>query len=514
MKSTRAAGIILHPTSLPGPDGIGDLGPEAYEWVRFLKHSGANLWQVLPLGPTGYGDSPYQCFSALAGNPLLISLERLADDGLLEPDDLQLANRPQGPIDYAAVDLAKQQATAAAWKRFKAGAAPAMLEPFECFCHKNADWLPSFATFMVLKSRHGGAAWHQWDGAYRQRRPSAMRGIDREARDEVQLNEFRQFLFFQQWQSLRAYAAQRGVQFIGDMPIFVANDSADVWSHPELFQLDERLEPTVVAGVPPDYFSADGQRWGNPLYAWSEHEKTNFAWWIERLRASFDWFDLVRLDHFRGFEGYWAIPAACPTARDGEWVPAPGRTLLERARAALGRLPLIAEDLGEITPPVHALREEFELPGMRVLQFAFGGAQEDRFLPHHFDRNTVAYTGTHDNETTLGWYAQLTATERAFFHRYAGGGEDDPVDALIRQGWASVADWAIAPMQDVLRLDNNARMNHPGRPTGNWRWRMTPDALAPQHFVPLGELTELYQRSPRGFAAAMPAAMREADDAA
>jgi len=497
MDAPRSAGILLHVTSLPGPHGVGDLGPAVYAWVDRLAAAGQSWWQILPLGPTGYADSPYQCLSAFAGNPILISLEALADEGLLAASDLPQSDLPRHTADFDRVTPLKARATEQAFAHYQTGAAPQLAGPLESFCVRERDWLEPFALFIALKERHGGLPWWDWPADYQRYDPEKLARTARELAGPIELHKFRQFLFFRQWEALRDYAHQGNVRFIGDMPIFVSADSADVWSRPELFQLDARGRPTFVAGVPPDYFSATGQLWGNPLYAWEQHAATGYAWWIDRLRATLKTVDLVRLDHFRGFEAYWAVPAGDKTAERGSWTPGPRAALFQKLQAALGELPLIAEDLGVITPPVNALRHAFNLPGMRILQFAFGGAQEDRFFPHNFEPHTVAYTGTHDNETTVGWYGGLTEREKSYFDAYAPGAARDPAWTLIRLAWASVAELAITPLQDVLRLGNEARMNLPGTTGNNWRWRVDPALLTDEPFERLAKLTEVYQRRPK-----------------
>jgi 4-alpha-glucanotransferase len=490
----RASGLLLHPTSLPGPYGIGDLGPIAYHWVDTLVRAGQKWWQMLPLGPTGYADSPYQCFSAFAGNPYLISPEALAQDGLLLAADLNGPSFPAAEVDYGPVIEFKAALLARAWERFNAGAAPALRAEFDAFRQAEADWLPDFGLFMALKDDHALASWLTWEAPLRQREPRAL-AVARAAHAERSAHhEFRQFLFFRQWQALKAYANTRGVRLIGDIPIFVSSDSADVWAHPELFLLDDDRQMVAVAGVPPDYFSATGQLWGNPLYDWEALRASGYAWWAERFRAALRQVDLVRLDHFRGFEAYWRIPAGMPTAEIGEWVQGPGAAFLEAMQAALGGLPIIAEDLGVITPEVEALRDGFNLPGMKILQFAFGGATEDRFLPHTYDKNCVVYTGTHDNDTTAGWYAAAAAAERDFVRRYLARDGRDIAWDLIRLAWASVADLAVAPVQDVLSLDTRARMNLPGTTGGNWGWRLQAGALTPALLDRLADLTGLFAR--------------------
>jgi 4-alpha-glucanotransferase len=493
-RQPRRAGLLLHPTSLPGPYGVGDLGPAAYEWVDDLAFARQGWWQVLPLGPTGYGASPYQALSAFAGNPLLISPEVLAEEGLLRKADLKLPDLPAGHVDYDAVNAFKDDLLARAFRRFRSRAGARLRPDFEEFCGLESDWLDDYALFMAIKKAHGGADWMEWPGPLALRRPEALAEARRELGAEVAFYQLTQFLFSRQWQALKRYANDRGVRLIGDLPIFVAGDSADVWAHPELFQLDERHRPKVVAGVPPDYFSKTGQLWGNPLYDWEAHSRSGFAWWVARLRCTLEQVDLVRIDHFRGFESYWEVPAGMPTAEQGRWVKAPGDELFDAVRAALGRLPLIAEDLGLITPEVESLRRRAHLPGMRVLQFAFGGAVENRFLPHNYERDTVVYTGTHDNDTTPGWFATLTPGERTFLRRYAPAGPDGVHWDLIRLAWSSVANDALAPLQDVLGLGSEARTNFPGRVAGNWRWRFTAGQLTRPLLERLGDFTEVYER--------------------
>jgi 4-alpha-glucanotransferase len=496
LSPARSAGILLHPTSLPGPFGIGDLGPTAHAWVDALVQARQSWWQILPLGPTGYGDSPYQCFSAFAGNPYLISPEALVRDGLLKAADLAGASFPADRVEYETVIPFKMRLVRRAWENFQAGAAAPLQPLFQAFGVEQASWLTDFALFMALKEAHGDVSWLQWPEELILRRPGALRNVRRELQDHIGLHQFGQFLFFRQWRALKKYANDRGIKLIGDIPIFVSSDSADVWANPELFLLDQGRRPSFVAGVPPDYFSATGQLWGNPLYNWQALKDTGYAWWVARLRSTLEQVDLVRLDHFRGFEAYWEIPAGNLTAEHGRWVPGPGADLFETLKTELGRLPLIAEDLGIITPAVEALRLHFDLPGMRILQFAFGGAFEERFLPHNHVPNTVVYTGTHDNDTTVGWYAGLSERELRFLHRYVPGASEDVAWSLIRVAWGSVADHALAPLQDVLRLGTEARMNLPGRPWGNWRWRFTDKMLTGALLERLADLTDVYARIP------------------
>ena len=490
----RGSGILLHPTSLPGPYGIGDLGPAAYAWVDTLVRAGQKWWQVLPLGPTGYGNSPYQCFSAFAGNPYLVSPEALVQDGLATAADLAGQTFPEDRVDFGPVIKFKVALLARAWERFKGGAAAQLKGPFEAFRSEVGEWLDDYGLFMALKDAHGGGSWLDWPLPLKQRDDASLARARAELADAIHEHQFRQFLFFRAWRALKAHANAQGVRLIGDMPIFVSSDSADVWAHPEIFMLDEQRQPVAVAGVPPDYFSKTGQLWGNPLYDWKALKANGYDWWVSRFRATLAQVDLVRLDHFRGFAAYWQIPAGMPTAEVGKWVPGPGAQFLTSVSQVLGGLPIIAEDLGVITPDVEALRDGFKLPGMRILQFAFGGATEDRFLPHTYVHNTVVYTGTHDNDTTRGWYQAATEAERDFCRRYLGRDGTDITWDLIRLAWSSVADLAVTPMQDVLDLGSEARMNLPGRPGGNWAWRFRASAVTPQLVARLAELTTLYAR--------------------
>ncbi|GAB4503854.1 MAG: 4-alpha-glucanotransferase [Anaerolineales bacterium] len=502
MNYKRASGILLHPTSLPGPYGIGDLGPAAHAFVDWLADSGCTLWQVLPLGPTGYGDSPYQSFSVFAGNPYLISPDFLLRDGLLHPDDItEKVDFLYARVDYGRIIPWKLNLLERAFLRFSSDPGPARRD-YERFCAENVAWLPDYALFMALKEAHGGGAWSGWPEELRKRDPAVLTEAGRSLADAVARFTFYQFVFFRQWYELREHAHQRGVRIIGDLPIFAAYDSADVWVNPELFHLGVDDRPTVVAGVPPDYFSPTGQLWGNPLYRWEMHRQTGYAWWLARFEAALQMVDIVRLDHFRGFAGYWEVPAGSPTAEHGRWVPGPGADFFQaleqksgagQAPATATGLPIIAEDLGEITPDVIALREQFGLPGMKILQFGFSGP-ENLFLPHHYPLNCVVYTGTHDNDTARGWYLTAPASERAFAERYLQTDEAHFPEALVRAAWSSVAVFALAPMQDLLGLGTEARMNYPSRLGGNWAWRMDVHALSEQLQERLKELNYLYAR--------------------
>jgi len=494
----RSSGILLHPTSLPGPYGIGDLGPEAHRFVDFLADSATRLWQTLPLGPTGYGDSPYQSFSAFAGNPYLISPDFLARDGFLHANDLiEKTNFSAKKVDYGKIIPWKLNLLERAYRRFVSDAGRDRSE-LDLFCAQNGSWLDDFALFMSIKEAQGGGAWSGWPDPLRKREAAALEEAKRALSDSVLRYKFYQFLFFKQWNELRAHANQRGVRIVGDIPIFVAYDSSDAWANPELFFFDENRLPTVVAGVPPDGFSATGQLWGNPLYDWQKHKETGFAWWLARFRAALAQVDIVRLDHFRGYAGFYEIPAASSTAEHGQWRHALGAEMFAALQQALGDLPIIAEDLGLITEDVIALRDDNGFPGMKILQFAFSGP-ENQFLPHHYPENCVVYTGVHDNDTTRGWYESAPDHERQFALQYlglnAGGSAAKEFPArLIRAAWSSTAVFAIAPMQDFLALGREARFNYPSRLGGNWDWRMNASALTNELRDRICRLNYLYGR--------------------
>jgi 4-alpha-glucanotransferase len=495
MLSKRASGILVHPTSLPGPFGIGDLGLTAMRWIDWLLEAGCQLWQVLPLGPTGFGDSPYQSFSSFAGNPLMISPDRLIEEGLLSKQDLKpIPDCPLNRVDYGLVIQFKERLLSLCTEQFKQGAPTSVVEEFETFCEEKADWLDDFALFMALKNAHGGLPWVAWEKDLVKRCEKSLLKAKKQYSKEIEDQRIRQFLFSRQWSRLRNYANTSGIVVIGDIPIFVSHDSADVWANQHLFQLDETGEPVVVAGVPPDYFSPTGQRWGNPLYRWDVLEADGFRWWINRFKAILEMVDYVRLDHFRGFEAYWEIPAESPTAGNGKWVSGPGVSFFETLKKGLGDLPIIAEDLGFITPEVKALRDRFNLPGMKILQFAIKGGTEDEFIPYNYTRNCVAYTGTHDNNTSKGWFESASEEELEFFQHYLPTDGSDIAWDLIQAVWASVASWAITPLQDVLGLGSEARMNLPGTIEGNWSWRVTEDQLAPELASRLYDFNEIYGR--------------------
>ncbi len=495
MKYPRASGILVHPTSIPSPYGIGDLGSGARTVVDFIAAARQRLWQVLPLGPTSFGDSPYASFSAFAGNHLLIAPEGLAARGWLREEDLASAPEVDADrVDYAAVTTFKMGLFRLAHERFRANATAAERADLEAFRETSCAWLDDYALFMALKDAHGGAAWTSWEPDLVARRPESLAQARHSLADEIDLHAFLQWVFFAQWAELRAYARARDVRVVGDVAIFVAHDSADVWAQPHLFALDERGMPTVVAGVPPDYFSPTGQRWGNPLYRWDVLAASDYAWWIERVRAALRLADLLRLDHFRGFQAYWEVPASCPTAEEGRWVHGPGADLFHAIADALGDVPIIAEDLGQITPPVRRLREKLGLPGMKVLQFAFGSDSRNRYLPHWYTHDAAVYTGTHDNDTSKGWFQTCATHEREFALRYTNSDGQAFHWDLIRLALASVADTAIIPLQDVLGLGSEARMNTPGRLEGNWAWRCTARQLTRDVSGRLASLTTTFSR--------------------
>jgi 4-alpha-glucanotransferase len=497
----RASGLLLHVTSLPSAYGIGDLGPGAFAWVDRLHEAGQRWWQALPLGPTGYGDSPYQSLSSFAGNEMLISPEGLIDDGLLREADC--AHDPFSPstVEYEKVVPFKVRLLETAWSRFGAGARPDLRPAYERFCQVHEPWLDDYAVFRALKSRYKGACYLEWPVEVVGRTPAALAQARREMANPIERGRFAQFLLSRQAERLVRHAHDRGVRLIGDLPFFVSPDSSDVWANPELFLLAKDHRPTVAAGVPPDYFSADGQLWGNPVYDWDALRRSGYRWCVERLHALLAQVDVIRLDHFRAFAAAWHVPAEASTARAGRWVRGPGAEFFRAVAKDLGTLPFIAEDLGLITPDVNALRDEFRLPGMRVLQFAFDGNPDNPHLPDNYVSDTIAYTGTHDNATTRGWYEALSATEQQSVWKCLGrscGAAAEAAPALLRLAWESVAALAIAPLQDLLSLGNDARMNVPGRAAGNWRWRCTEEMLSARAFEWLHDLTDTSGRSQGG----------------
>jgi 4-alpha-glucanotransferase len=491
---SRSSGILLHPTSLPGPFSIGDLGAEAFAFVDFLAAAGQSFWQVLPLVPIGQGNSPYQSSSAFAGNTLLIDPRQLVVDGLVDEAELSHSSFVADSVDFEAARALKDKVLRKAFDTFARHPAN-FRDAFERFCAGASWWLEDFALYQALKRAHDERGWFDWESELAFRNPETLAKAGDDLKPEIEAQKFFQFLFFRRWNALRDYARKKHVKIIGDMPIFVAHDSADVWAHRDLFKLDRHGRPTVVAGVPPDYFSETGQRWGNPLYHWERSRAREFQWWIDRMRWSLSLFDLVRVDHFRGFAACWEIPAGATTAVSGEWVETPGRALFATLQKKLGELPIIAENLGIITPDVESLREEFGFPGMRVLQFAFGGDEANEHLPRNYTRDTVVYTGTHDNDTSAGWFAGLHDNERAVCLRELDSDGREVHWDMIRAALASLADTAIVPMQDVLGLGSQARMNLPASESGNWKWRMRSDALKPEHAHRLKEMSIRFERT-------------------
>lgn len=495
MPGTRRSGIICHPTSFPGPHGIGDVGEAAFRFVDWLARGTQRDWQILPLGPIGPGNSPYASPSAFANNTLLISLPWLLGDGLLTNDDLAAAPEfSTAEVDYAAVRAYKLPRLREAFNRFRRGAAAKLRPDFDAYQQEHEGWLADYSLFMAIKDDLNGAAWIDWPEEIALRQPHALRAWRERLQEDTRFHCFLQFLVDRQWSELRRYANERGVSVIGDLPIFVAYDSADVWAHRDLFRLDEAGRPTEVAGVPPDAFTAHGQFWGNPIYDWERNAETGYAWWISRVRSLLRRVDVVRIDHFRGFAASWVVPTGSPTAAHGHWELGPGRAIFDAMARAIGTLPFIVEDLGLITPDVTALRLELGFPGMKVLQFAFDSGPGNAYLPHNYVPDTVAYTGTHDNQTTIGWFRHLPDHVRGYVQRYLGRDGSDIAWDLMRAAWESVAERAIAPLQDVMRLDDDARMNTPGSPIGNWGWRYAPHQLHEGLADGLKELSETYGR--------------------
>jgi 4-alpha-glucanotransferase len=497
MSQNRLSGVLLHVTSLPSYGGVGDFGPAAYEFVDFLAAAKQRLWQVLPLGPTGYGSSPYSALSAFAGNPVLISLERLVQDGWIGAERIEGLPGHDGPADFGAAATRKIPGIEEAAANFLDRAGDETRARFQSFCQNNISWLPDYAMFNVLRRRFGYRSWIDWPEEYAQRKHDALTSALTEHGRELAIEQAIQFFFDEQWGALQAYCRERDIRILGDVAIFVNYDSADVWTHPELFELDEERRMIRVSGVPPDYFSATGQRWGNPLYRWGELRERGFDWWVARIRRTLVLYDMVRLDHFRGFEAYWSIAAEEETAVNGQWVKAPGHELFQRLKEVFGELPFIAEDLGLITPEVDELREHFGMPGMRILQFGFSDRGAHLYLPHEYVPNSVAYTGTHDNNTTLGWWKEgATAEERAHMQTYLQPIEHDGdvVWAMIRAAARSVANVCIFPMQDILHLGSEARMNTPAEGSGNWTWRYRRNALHPDFAAKLAALMEMTDR--------------------
>lgn len=506
MKFPRCSGVLLHPTSLPGPYGIGDLGEDAFKFADFLADSGQHLWQLLPLAPTGFGDSPYQCFSAFAGNPLLISPDKLVEHGLLTEADLQPIPRfTTEKVNFGKAIEYKKKLLGIAFDNYKSTTDTSLRADFLAFCNKHTSWLDDYALFRVLKEEHGGASWDVWPMELSKRDKTALAQAEKRLQDPIEAEKFFQYLFFKQWSALREYCHSKKISIIGDTPIFVAYDSADVWVHPELFKLDSEGKPTVIAGVPPDYFSATGQLWGNPLYDWETMKKDDYKWWIDRFRAMLELVDIVRIDHFRGFAACWEIPGGDKTAQRGRWVEVPGRDFFSTLKDVLGDLPIIVEDLGVITPDVEALRDDFLFPGMRVLQMAFGGDACNIDLPHNHVKNAVVYTGTHDNDTANGWFnskagagstrdASQIENERNRCMRYFKSNGKEIHWDFIEAAYSSVCDIAIVPLQDILGLGSKSRMNLPASTEGNWTWRFKADALDAELAAKLKDMIVFYGR--------------------
>lgn len=499
MSFPRASGVLLHVSSLPDSPGIGDLGKSCDRFIDFLHKAGQRYWQILPLGPTGYGDSPYQCFSAFAGNPLLVSPERLIADGLLKAQPLEVfEGGAEDRVDYGKVVLAKRLILRESFEYFLDEGTDTQKKDFDAFCSQNAHWLDDFSIFMAIKNDLGGKAWWEWPLPLKLRDPAALKGANERLTESVQLFQYQQWVFFTQWTRVKKRANDKGIEIVGDLPIFVARDSAEAWAKPELFYFDEQANPTVVAGVPPDYFSETGQLWGNPLYRWDKMANDGYQWWIERFRELLNLVDIIRIDHFRGFAEYWAVPGGDTTAVNGKWQKGPGIAMFEAVLKSLGKLPIMAEDLGLMTQSVHDLRDHFAFPGMHILQFAFAldigaTAEADLYphLPHRYKPNSVTYTGTHDNNTTLGWWQNdATEAEKRKLREYLNVDGSSVVWDLIQTCFYCPSDTAIVPMQDLLALDAGARMNFPGSSSGNWQWRAKSDAFSDDLARSLRTLTE------------------------
>ena len=493
----RSSGILLHPTSLPGKYGIGSLGKEAYKFVDFLKKSNQKLWQIFPLGPTGYGDSPYQCFSSFAGNPYLIDFDLLIEQNLLTEEDLKDVNFGENEeyIDYGAIYNQKYPLLRKAYENFKANGNKELKEKLETFKTENSSWLDDYSLYISLKNHFNGLPWNEWEDDIRTRKEAAINKYKAELANEIEYHNFIQFLFFTQWNNVKKYANDNGIKIIGDIPIFVAVDSSDAWANPEIFLFDPELKPVKVAGVPPDYFSATGQLWGNPLYDWDKLKELNYKWWVDRVKANLSTCDIIRIDHFRGFDEYWAVPYGDKTAENGTWCPGPRMDLFNAIKNELGELPIIAEDLGTMTQGVIDLREATGFPGMKILGFAFDSKEENDYLPHTYTKNCVVYTGTHDNDTLIGWFTKANEDDKQFARNYLNSRSDDEIhwDA-IRGAWSSVASMAIAPIQDFLGLGSEARINTPGVAAGNWQWRLKDGVLTDELAERIAKLTKVYSR--------------------
>ncbi len=495
MAFKRSSGILMHPTSLPGKYGIGTLGKEADRFVDFLYAAGQKIWQILPLGPTGYADCPYSSFSTFAGNPYLIDLDILQEEGLLLKSDLPTKDFPTGEVDYGVLWETRFRVLNKAFENYRKNALDQKKAKMREFSQKHAGWLSDFALFMALKKFYGGKPWNEWDKGHRNRENDALNRAREDLRDEIEFQVWMQYEFYRQWQRVHKLANDKGIQIMGDIPFYVSGDSADAWSNTDIFCYDETLKPTRVAGVPPDYFSATGQLWGNPLYNWDKMKENDFKWWLSRIRSQLELVDIIRIDHFRAFAAYWAVPYGEKTAVNGEWIAAPGKELFEIVRRELGDLPIVAEDLGLMTTDVAELRDYFGFPGMKVLQFAFDSDEENDYLPHTYNQNCIVYTGTHDNDTLMGWYKSAKEEDRDLARRYLPICSDEAIHrAFLRAAWASTALFAIVPVQDILGLGSEARMNVPGVAEGNWKWRVKDGDLTTELVVYLRNLSVLYGR--------------------
>lgn len=495
MEVRRSGGILLHPTSLPGEFGIGNFGPEANQFIDYLAEAGLTLWQILPLGPTGPGDSPYQSFSAFALNPLLINLCHFVNKGLITENDLAEAKYINtGKVDYAFVTESRTKIFRQAFNAFIASAPAEDLAAFDSFSQRNSSWLEDFALFMATKDYFGGIAWHGWPESIRNRESTAMLNFGQMLSKEINYYRFLQFVVNCQWMEVKAYANEKGIKIIGDIPLYISFDSSDAWSNPEMFLLDKQQQPVLVAGVPPDFFSETGQLWGNPVYDWDYHLNTEFHWWVQRMEYNLELSDIIRIDHFRGLAAYWAVPYGAENAIDGEWLPAPGEALFTALTKKTAYLPVIAEDLGVITSDVDELRDKFGLPGMKILQFGFDKAESNPFLPHFYTPNSAVYTGTHDNDTVMGWYNLLDEEDKRKFHDYTGCNCTEVHWQMIRLAMASVSVYAVIPLQDVFGLGSEARLNIPGTPSGNWQWRFNEADLLPDYARKLKQYCRLYNR--------------------
>lgn len=496
MLTERACGILLHPTSLPGKYGIGSLGKTAFEFIDFLVKAKQRYWQILPLGPTGYADSPYQCFSAHAGNPNLIDLDLLVKAKLLYTEDLDdFPHFPENTISYDAVQHARLPLLKKAFQAFTMYADNTEKLAYRNFLKDNVRWINDYALFRAIKANRNQKPWYLWEPALKMREAESIKTIQALLHEEIDFHKFMQFLFFRQWQAVKDYAHKNKVKIIGDIPLYVALDSADSWANPEIFEFDAERNPIRVGGVPPDYFSETGQLWGNPLFRWDVLKKTGYSWWIDRIKTNLFLYDIIRIDHFRGFAAYWAVPYGEKTAIKGEWIPCPGKDFFQTLQSQFSQLPIIAEDLGVITPDVEELRDGFGLPGMKILQFAFDSSEANDYIPHNYSKNCIVYTGTHDNDTVIGWFSAATAEDKKYMLDYVNAPETDIHWTFIRLAWASVAYTAIVPMQDLLGLDSTARMNLPGTTQHNWQWRARSNDFSQALAEKLAHLTLLYGRA-------------------